>query len=116
MLVVAWEAQESTEARFNPLATTHAMPGATDFNSVGVKNYRSVAQGLAAARETLEEGADSVRLSADPVVPARLQRRRGDGLVRQRLGLVPRLHQSGAYLRAAPDVAPDYATYANRPL
>ena len=59
VLVVAWEAQESTEARFNPLATTHAMPGATDFNSVGVKNYRSVAQGLAAARETLEEGADS---------------------------------------------------------
>jgi hypothetical protein len=32
------------------------MPGATDFNSVGVKNYRSVAQGLAAARETLELG------------------------------------------------------------
>ncbi len=59
VLVVAWQAQESTEARFNPLATTHAMPGATDFNSVGVKNYRSVAQGLAAARETLEEGADS---------------------------------------------------------
>ena len=59
VLVVAWEAQESTDARFNPLATTHAMPDATDFNSVGVKNYRSVAQGLAAARETLEQGADS---------------------------------------------------------
>jgi hypothetical protein len=26
---------------------------------VGVKDYRSVAQGLAASRETLEEGADS---------------------------------------------------------
>ena len=59
VLVVAWQAQESTDARFNPLATTHAMQGATDFNSVGVKNYRSVAQGLAAARETLEQGADS---------------------------------------------------------
>jgi hypothetical protein len=59
VLVVAWQAQEGTEARFNPLATTHWMPGATDFNSVGVKNYRSVAQGLAAARETLEDGSPS---------------------------------------------------------
>jgi hypothetical protein len=59
VLVVAWQAQEGTDARFNPLATTHWMPGSTDFNSVGVKNYRSVAQGLAAARETLEQGADS---------------------------------------------------------
>ena len=59
VLVVAWQAQESTEARFNPLATTHSMPGATDFNSVGVKDYRSVAQGLDASRETLEEGAPS---------------------------------------------------------
>jgi hypothetical protein len=59
VLVVAWQAQESTDARFNPLATTHWMRGASDFNSVGVKNYRSVAQGLAASRETLEQGADS---------------------------------------------------------
>lgn len=59
VLVVAWQAQESTDARFNPLATTHPMPGATEFNSVGVKNYRSVTQGLAAARETLEQGAAS---------------------------------------------------------
>ena len=59
VLVVAWEAQESTEARFNPLATTHEMPGATSFNSVGVRNYRSVAQGLDASRETLEDGAAS---------------------------------------------------------
>lgn len=59
VLMVAWQAQESTDAAFNPLATTHAMPGATSFNSVGVKNYRSVAQGLDASRETLEDGADS---------------------------------------------------------
>jgi hypothetical protein len=59
VLVVAWQAQESTDATFNPLATTHRMPGASDFNRVGVKDYRSVAQGLAASRETLEGGADS---------------------------------------------------------
>jgi hypothetical protein len=56
VLLVAWQAQESTDARFNPLATTHPMRGATDFNSVGVKNYVSAAQGLDAARETLGEG------------------------------------------------------------
>jgi hypothetical protein len=59
VLVVAWQAQESTDARFNPLATTHWMPGASAFNRVDVKDYRSVAQGLAASRETLEGGADS---------------------------------------------------------
>jgi hypothetical protein len=56
VLLVAWQAQESTGARFNPLATTHPMRGATDFNSVGVKNYVTAAQGLDAARETLEKG------------------------------------------------------------
>ncbi|HEY5858716.1 MAG TPA: hypothetical protein VIX62_00340, partial [Actinomycetota bacterium] len=35
-IVVTWETSESTDAAFNPLATTHAMEGATDFNSVGV--------------------------------------------------------------------------------
>jgi hypothetical protein len=59
VLLVAWQAQESTDARFNPLATTHAMRGATNFNSVGVKNYVSAAQGLDATRETLEEGSAS---------------------------------------------------------
>ncbi len=49
LLVVAWETQESTQALFNPLATTHAMEGATDFNDVGVKNYVSLEQGLEAS-------------------------------------------------------------------
>jgi hypothetical protein len=59
VLVVAWEAQESTQARFNPLATTHDMPGATEFNDVGVRNYRSVGQGLDATSATLEDGSAS---------------------------------------------------------
>lgn len=59
VLMLAWQAQESTEARFNPLGTTHDMPGAANFNSVGVKSYRSVAQGLDASRLTLEGGAAS---------------------------------------------------------
>jgi hypothetical protein len=56
-LVVTWETAESTSALFNPLATTHAMEGAGDLNSVGVKNYASLEQGLDASRDTIEGGA-----------------------------------------------------------
>jgi hypothetical protein len=59
LIVVAWETSESTAAAFNPLATTHMMEGATDMNSVGVKNYVSLDQGLDAARDTLTGGAGS---------------------------------------------------------
>ena len=46
IVTVAWETQEYTQARWNPLATTKDMPGAADFNSTGVKDYRSLGQGL----------------------------------------------------------------------
>jgi hypothetical protein len=59
LVVVAWETSESTAAAFNPLATTHAMEGTTDLNSVGVKNYVSLEQGLDASRDTLTGGADA---------------------------------------------------------
>jgi peptidoglycan hydrolase CwlO-like protein len=52
-LVVAWQAAEGTAAAHNPLATTHDFDGATDFNSVGVKNYPSLDAGLDATIETL---------------------------------------------------------------
>jgi peptidoglycan hydrolase CwlO-like protein len=57
VVVVAWEASEGTAAAYNPLATTHDFPGATDFNSVGVKNYPSLEAGLQATIETLQLGA-----------------------------------------------------------
>jgi hypothetical protein len=59
LVVVTWETAESTAAIFNPLATTRDMPGATDMNSVGVKDYVSLEQGLDASRDTLLMGADS---------------------------------------------------------
>ncbi len=52
-VVVAWETAEGTAAAQNPLATTHVMDGATDFNHVGVKNYPSLVVGLDASIETL---------------------------------------------------------------
>jgi peptidoglycan hydrolase CwlO-like protein len=51
--VVAWEAAEGTQATWNPLATTKDMPGATRYNSHGVKNYRSREQGVEASILTL---------------------------------------------------------------
>ena len=56
VVTIAWQAQEGTQADWNPLATTHVMDGSTDFNSVGVQNYRTLAQGLEATKETIENG------------------------------------------------------------
>ncbi len=58
VVAIAWQAQEGTQAAWNPLATTHRMEGSTDFNSVGVQNYRSLGQGLAASKETIRNGWD----------------------------------------------------------
>ncbi|MEX1047532.1 MAG: hypothetical protein WD757_07760 [Actinomycetota bacterium] len=57
--VVAWQVNEFTDAQWNPLATTYPMDGASDFNSVGVKNYISLEQGLDATRLTLVRGSSS---------------------------------------------------------
>ena len=51
--VMAWINFEGTSAAWNPLATTLPWPGATNFNSVGVKNYRTMADGIAASVTTL---------------------------------------------------------------
>jgi hypothetical protein len=77
---IAWQAQEGTQADWNPLATTHVMDGSSDFNSVGVQNYRTLAQGLEATKETIENGWQqygygavirSMRDCADPLDTAR---------------------------------------------
>lgn len=51
-----WYAREGSRAAFNPLATTLPAPGATNFNSVGVKNYPSFEAGVAATAQTLLGG------------------------------------------------------------
>ncbi|MFN2545138.1 MAG: hypothetical protein ABR600_11320 [Actinomycetota bacterium] len=79
IVVVAWAAQEGTDAGWNPLATTLDLPGATSFNSVGVRNYVSLDQGLEATILTLEKGLethgygaieDDLRGCAEPLVTA----------------------------------------------
>lgn len=56
--MLAWMQAEGDAGRFNPLNTTKAWPGATDFNGVGVKNYQSFQDGVAATVETMNYGAD----------------------------------------------------------
>jgi len=55
--LVAWQYSEFTQAAWNPLADTLAMPGSTTFNSSGVQDYVSLDQGLLATRYTLVNGA-----------------------------------------------------------
>jgi peptidoglycan hydrolase CwlO-like protein len=77
--VVAWQYSEFTQAEWNPLADTLAMPGSTTFNSVGVQNYASVDQGLQATRYTLVNGPwlgygailSGLAACADPMTTAR---------------------------------------------
>lgn len=49
----AWQRAEGGTAHFNPLNTTQPVPGATRYNSVGVKNYPDELSGLAAHLLTL---------------------------------------------------------------
>lgn len=51
-----WHGFELSGAQFNPLNTTQREPGSTSFNSVGVQNYRTHAQGALATATTLKNG------------------------------------------------------------
>ncbi len=64
VVVVAWQAAEGTQAAWNPLATTHRMPGSTSFNSVGVQDFVSLEQGLLGTKETIENGWEVYRYGA----------------------------------------------------
>ena len=74
VVLVAWQSAEGTDAAYNPLATTYREPGSTDFNSVGVQNYASLAQGIDAIHKTLEASSHGyeqilagLAASADPM-------------------------------------------------
>lgn len=52
----AWQRAEGGSASFNPLNTTQRAAGASAYNSVGVRNFRSPQQGLEATADTLLNG------------------------------------------------------------
>jgi hypothetical protein len=62
--LAAWFPHEGTAARFNPMASTMPEPGATIFNSIGVRNYVSARQGAQATAATLADGAYPLILAA----------------------------------------------------
>jgi len=66
--IVAWETLENTQALNNPLATERVMgvPGEDNFNAVGVRNYPTLAVGVAATVVTLSNGLYGAILSALP--------------------------------------------------
>lgn len=51
-----WQRAEGGSATFNPFNTTQPYAGASDYNSVGVKNYPSEAAGIDATVQTLNNG------------------------------------------------------------
>jgi hypothetical protein len=59
--LLAWMQAEGGEAKNNPLNTTEEWPGATIYNWVGVKNYPSFKDGVAATARTLNYGAEHRR-------------------------------------------------------
>jgi len=66
--IAAWETLENTQALNNPLATERVMgvPGEDNFNSVGVRNYPTLAVGVAATVVTLSNGLYGAILGALP--------------------------------------------------
>jgi hypothetical protein len=56
MFMYAWRQAEGGKAKNNPFNTTQKWPSATNYNSVGVKNYQTVVDGIQATCKTLKNG------------------------------------------------------------
>jgi len=54
--MVVWAVSESSQAHWNIWDTTEDYPGATDYNSAGVKNYPDIDAGLNAFKATINNG------------------------------------------------------------
>lgn len=62
--LAAWAQAEGGHAAYNPFNTTEKWAGATSYNSVGVRNYSSMQDGLQATLATLKNGRYDGILSA----------------------------------------------------
>lgn len=52
----AWRQAEGKGGKNNPFNTTHTMPGSESINDAGVKNYKSLEDGMIATIKTLKNG------------------------------------------------------------
>jgi hypothetical protein len=55
-LLDAWQRAEGGAAKWNPLNTTFELPGASDYNSAGVKSYPRPVWGVCATALTITNG------------------------------------------------------------
>lgn len=55
-LLEAWQRAEGGTAQWNPLNTTFYLPGSTNYNTAGVKNYARATDGVCATGLTLVNG------------------------------------------------------------
>lgn len=112
--LVSWMQAEGSAARFNPLATTQPYPGATAFNSVGVKNYIAAADGVAATAACLNYGADR-DLYGYREIRDRLRRgSRPASILRAVEG--SQWGTGGLARKCLPFVRRDFDTYASKPV
>jgi hypothetical protein len=56
MFMYAWRQAEGGSAKNNPFNTTQKWYGATNYNSIGVKNYQTPEDGIQATCKTLKNG------------------------------------------------------------
>eukprot|EP01116_Phalansterium_solitarium_P008883 TRINITY_DN22852_c0_g1_i1.p2 TRINITY_DN22852_c0_g1~~TRINITY_DN22852_c0_g1_i1.p2 ORF type:complete len:159 (+),score=29.47 TRINITY_DN22852_c0_g1_i1:22-477(+) len=75
LAMLGWMQGEGSPCRNNPLDTTENYSGATNCNSAGVKNYPSMASGVAATVETIrlsyyKEIVHDLAISADAITTA----------------------------------------------
>ncbi len=102
---VSWAVAEGGNALWNPLNTTLDAPGATDYNSVHVKNYPSASVGQQAIAATLRQQNFAHILGH---LKAGTNARRTLRAVE-----VSQWGTGGLAVRVLPFVKADYNTYAN---
>lgn len=109
--IVSWCQAEGSVAAWNPLATTQDYPGATNFNSVGVKEYLTAEDGLDATARTLNYGADRNLYGYKPI----RRRLRGDAWAKWTLTAVERSvwGTGGLGLRVLPQIKQYWDHYRN---
>lgn len=107
--LVAWISAEGTKAKYNPLATTQPMTGASDFNTTHVKNYPNLKTGVEATIKTLKQSGHGYEYIID---------RLHHGTPREILQAVAASSWgTGALaLQILPDVKKDFDSYANKPI
>jgi hypothetical protein len=110
--LVAWESAEGGSAKWNPLNTTQRWSGSTDYNSVGVQNYKTQEDGLNATLKTIKQTQGF--LGYGPIVAALAR----DALAHDTLTMVE--HSAwgtgGLALRILHDVKTYWQHYSTQPI